>query len=86
MALFGPSRADVLEQQHYREQDERLLLINCVRNLERICSNELLRGLSELEAAHDAARADAFRDVDGQVNFSRRPNFTTYMLAMQRRN
>jgi hypothetical protein len=86
MGLFGPSRADALEQQLYREHDERVLLINYVRNLERLCSNELPSRLAELQAAHQASREEAFRDLDGQVNFSRRPNFARYALEMQRRN
>ena len=86
MGLFGSSRADVLEQKLYREQDERFLLLNYVRNLERICSNELPRMLADLQTAHQASREEAHRDLDGQVNFTRRPNFDRYALAMQRRN
>jgi hypothetical protein len=86
MGLFGSSRADALEQQLYREQEERLLLINYVSNLERLCSRELAHAVEELQAAHQAAREDAYRDFNEQVNFSRRPNFTRYALAMQRRN
>lgn len=86
MGLFGPSRADALEQQLYCEQEERLLLLNYVRNLEHLCSNELPRELAELQAAHQASREDAYRDLNGQVNFSRRPDFARYALAMQRRN
>jgi len=86
MGLFRPSRADALEQQLYREQEERLLQLNYMRNLERLCSNELPRVLAELQAAHQASREDAYRDLDGQVNFSRRPDFSRYALGMRRRN
>lgn len=86
MGLFGSSRADELEQKLYREQDERLLLVNYVRNLERLCANELPRALEELQAAHQASREEAFQDRDGQVNFSNRPDFTRYAFAMKRRN
>lgn len=86
MGLFGPSRADMLEQQLHLEHEERLLLINYVRNIERLCSRELSHVVETLQAAHQAVREDAYRDFNGEVNFSRRPDFTRYALAMQRRN
>jgi hypothetical protein len=83
MALFGPSRAEVLEQELCREQDERKLLLNYVRNLEKICStSDVEHRVQELQAAHQAAREEALRDLDGTVNFSLRPNFQRYSLGM----
>jgi len=85
MGLFGPSRADELEQQLCREHEQRVLLLNYVRNLERICSSEMLDSVLELQAAHQASREEAYRDFNGQINFSRPLNFARYKLEMQRR-